>query len=87
MKLAEWIAQYEIGWEQPGQSEAVIAAGQPLTLELTRPVPVHFTYITGWGEPDGTVQFRPDIYDRDGAREFAGDIDPDEPAPPPNLTP
>ncbi len=87
MKLAEWIAQYEIGWDQPGQSEAVIAAGQPLTLELTRPVPVYFAYITGWGEPDGTVQFRPDIYDRDGAREFAGDIDPDDPAPPPNLTP
>ncbi|KUO55940.1 MAG: hypothetical protein APF80_12220 [Alphaproteobacteria bacterium BRH_c36] len=78
MNFTDWIAKYELGWEQPGRSEAVIAAGQPLDLTLTRPVPVIFAYITAWGEPNGTVEFRRDIYDRDGSRAFAGDLDDEE---------
>lgn len=81
MDLAAWIAKYESGWEQPGRVRAVLDTGQPLDVTLTRPVPVYFVYITAWGEAGGEVQFRPDIYDRDGARELAGDIDPDD-APP-----
>lgn len=84
-ELADWIAKYELGWEEPGRAEAVIAAGQPLDLELTRPVPVIFAYITAWGEPDGTAEFRRDIYDRDGSRAFAGDVDEDETGPPPGI--
>jgi len=87
MKLAEWIASYETGWQEPGRSKQVVAAGEALTVDLTRPVPVYFSYITAWGEPDGTIQFRPDIYDRDGARELAGDIDPEAPEPRVGLAP
>jgi len=87
MDLVDWIAQYELGWEQPGRAAQVIEAGQPLDLMLNRPIPVYFTYITAWAESDGTVQFRPDIYDRDGSRAYAGDIDPDAPPPPITLTP
>lgn len=76
--LVDWIAKYELGWEQPGRTQTVIDAGQPLDVELNRPVPVIFTYITAWGEPNGTVQFRRDIYNRDGARAFAGDLDDEE---------
>jgi murein L,D-transpeptidase YcbB/YkuD len=66
--LADWIAHYEPGWEQPGQVARTIAAGQPMELKLTRPVPVYFAYITAWVEPsNGQVEFRPDIYGRDGA--------------------
>jgi L,D-transpeptidase YcbB len=65
-KLAEWIARYEQGWEQPGKVEPVLEAGQALDLTLTRQVPVYFTYITAWAEPTGRVQFRPDVYNRDG---------------------
>ncbi len=80
-KLVEWIARYEPGWENPGQVEAVLRSGQALDVALTRPVPVYFTYITAWAERDGTVQFRADVYDRDGKRP--SDVyDPDAPPPP-----
>ena len=83
MDLAAWIAKYEPGWDNPERVRQVLDQGQPLDVALTRPVPVYFTYLTAWGEPNGEIHFRPDIYDRDGARELAGDIvDPDDPPPP-----
>ncbi|MEM1370679.1 MAG: L,D-transpeptidase family protein [Pseudomonadota bacterium] len=87
MKLADWIARKEAGWAEPGRADEIVEGGTALTVDLTRPVPVYFTYVTAWGEADGTVSFRPDIYDRDGSRVFAGDIDPDAPAVPLTLTP
>lgn len=45
--------------------QQVIAAGAPRVLYLSRPVPVHVVYLTGWVEEDGTIHFRPDIYERD----------------------
>ena len=72
-QLAEWIAHFEAGWEQPGQVHKVLESGQALDLNLTRPVPVYFAYITAWAEPEtGTVEFRPDIYGRDGAAARGG---------------
>jgi murein L,D-transpeptidase YcbB/YkuD len=71
--LADWIAHYEPGWEQPGGVRRQLASGQQTELKLTRPVPVHFVYITAWAEPStGEVQFRQDIYGRDGAALHAG---------------
>ena len=88
--LAEWVARNEPGWEQPGRAQEILNAGQAYDLNLTRPVPVYFTYITAWAEPDGRVQFRPDIYGRDGLRDVANahERDPAEgPAPPWTLAP
>jgi murein L,D-transpeptidase YcbB/YkuD len=59
-------------------------------MTLTRPLPVYFTYITAWAEPNGRIVFRSDIYGRDGVRELlaSGERDPDEgPAPPTALAP
>ncbi len=90
-KLVEWIARYEPGWEQPGQVDRVVQAGQPLDVELTRPIPVYFAYITAWAERDGEVVFRPDIYGRDGSvgmvAEAEVERDEEEPGPPPMLAP
>jgi murein L,D-transpeptidase YcbB/YkuD len=88
-KLVEWIARYEVGWDRPGRVEEIIATGQPLDLTLTHPVPVYFTYISAWAEPDGHLQFRPDIYGRDGVRELAArERDESEgPAPAQHLAP
>jgi murein L,D-transpeptidase YcbB/YkuD len=83
-KLVSWIARYEPGWENPGQVDAVIQMGQPLDVQLTRPIPVYFSYITGWAEANGTVNFRTDIYNRDGQTSDATAqmFDPDAPPPP-----
>jgi L,D-transpeptidase YcbB len=89
-KLGEWIARYEMGWEQPGRAQAVVDAGQALDLNLTRQVPVYFTYITAWAEPNGSVQFRPDIYGRDGIKDSTAGRDRDDsegPAPVAALAP
>lgn len=83
-KLAEWIARYEVGWEQPGRVEDVLQSGQALDLNLSHPMPVYFTYITAWAEPNGLIEFRPDLYGRDGGREFlaGGEREPGEGPPP-----
>lgn len=82
-ELAEWLAGKEAGWEQPGSVQRVLDAGQALDLNLTHPIPVYFSYITAWAEPlSGLIQFRPDIYGRDGtARSAAAPGEPNE-APP-----
>ncbi len=83
-QLAEWIAKYENGWEAPGRVEGVLQSGQALDVTLTRPLPVYFTYITAWAEPNGSVQFRPDIYNRDGVNQNGHrEADPNEAPPAP----
>lgn len=89
-KLAEWIARYEVGWDKPGRVEEVLQSGQALDLTLTHPIPVYFTYITAWAEPNGRIEFRPDLYGRDGGRELlaGGEREPGDPPPPaPSLAP
>ena len=97
MDLVSWIARYEPGLNEPGAIEDLVDRGRPEELrekrpkeydvKLTRPIPVHFAYITAWAEEDGRVEFRPDIYQRDGAAELVGDDDPDAPPPPRTLSP
>lgn len=66
--LADWLAHYEPGWEQPGRVRQQLSMGQQFELKLTRPVPVHFVYVTAWAEPsNGEIEFRQDIYGRDGS--------------------
>lgn len=87
-ELAEWLARYEPGWESPGQVQAVLDMGQPVDVRLSRPVPIYFAYITAWAEPDGRIEFRPDIYRRDGTSVVAEFHDPDAPPiPSPGLAP
>jgi len=77
MDLVAWLAQYEPGFTKPGAVGQIIERGQPLDVTFTRPAPVRFTYVTAWAEADGSIQFRPDIYGRDGAAELVGDADPE----------
>ena len=82
-QLAEWIARLEPGWEQSGHVREVLTQGQAMDLNLTHPIPVYFAYITAWAEPaTGKIEFRPDIYGRDGASARGFDRDPNDTAPP-----
>ncbi|MGY2051304.1 L,D-transpeptidase family protein [Methylobacterium sp. JK268] len=50
----------------PDTIEAIIQGGQRVDAKPVAPIPVYWTYITAWSTPDGLVQFRDDIYKRDG---------------------
>ncbi len=87
--LVDWLASYEQGYGQTGRAQQIVEAGEAVDVNLTRPVPVYFVYITAWAERDGDVEFRPDIYGRDGAVDQIAEMDrdPNEPPPPVTLAP
>jgi murein L,D-transpeptidase YcbB/YkuD len=63
-QVAAWLMQ-EQGWTQ----ERVLAmkkSGERLDVRLKRPVPLYFVYITAWATEDGVIQFRRDLYNKDG---------------------
>ena len=60
-----WLLKDTPGWDRAHVEQAV-ESGQRIDARLSQPVPVYWTYITAWATPDGTVQFRDDIYKRDG---------------------
>jgi L,D-transpeptidase YcbB len=61
-----WLLKDTPGWGRD-QIDAVIRSGDRLDVKLTQPVNVYWIYVTAWATPDGVVQFRSDIYQRDGA--------------------
>lgn len=66
LELAAFLLAEQNGWT-PEKIEEVTGSLQTRTVELKPPVPVHITYWTSWVEEDGTLQFRDDVYGRDGA--------------------
>jgi L,D-transpeptidase YcbB len=61
-----WLLKDTPGWGRD-QIDEVIRSGQRQDVTLTTPVNVYWVYVTAWATPDGVVQFREDIYQRDGA--------------------
>ena len=68
--LAAWILRDTPGWDI-NRIQAMKQTGEQVDVKLTKPVPVYFAYISAWGLPDGSVQFRPDIYNQDGGAATA----------------
>ena len=60
-----WLLKDNPGWDRDHIDQA-IESGDRIDVKLTNPVPVYWVYITAWATPDGLVQFRDDIYQRDG---------------------
>ncbi|WP_425280805.1 L,D-transpeptidase family protein [Lutibaculum baratangense] len=46
--------------------DGAVRSGEYADVTLKYRTPIYFSYITAWADDSGTVQFRPDIYDRDG---------------------
>ncbi|KNY18190.1 MULTISPECIES: L,D-transpeptidase family protein [unclassified Shinella] len=68
--LSVWLLKDTAGWSR-SQMEATIKSGVNTPIKLAEEVPVFFTYITAWSAKDRVVQFRDDIYQKDGATELA----------------
>lgn len=60
-----WLLKDTPSWDRE-HIEQVFEAGSRTDAPLREPVPVYWTYITAWATSDGTVQFRDDIYNKDG---------------------
>jgi murein L,D-transpeptidase YcbB/YkuD len=65
LDLAELLLADDANWSRSAINQA-IAAGREQNVRLARPMPVHLLYWTVWVDDDGTLQFRDDIYGRDG---------------------
>lgn len=63
--LVAWLLSETPGWSRI-EIDDVIKSGERKDAKLKPPVPLHWIYITAWATADGIVQFRDDIYNRDG---------------------
>jgi murein L,D-transpeptidase YcbB/YkuD len=71
-ELVAWLLGDQNGWTLE-RVQAQIDGGQKLNVKLSKPVPVHFVYLTAFVGANGIAQFRPDIYGRDSS--FGDDDD------------
>lgn len=67
--LVTWILRDTQGWSRQ-HFEETIKSGNNTPVAVTNPVPVYFTYVSAWSTGPGVVQFRDDIYRRDGVDEL-----------------
>jgi murein L,D-transpeptidase YcbB/YkuD len=64
-ELVYWILAESPGWSK-AEIDAVIKSGESKDAEIAKTLPLYWVYVTAWATPDGVVQFRDDIYSRDG---------------------
>ena len=64
-ELVNWLLVDTPGWSRQ-EIDAVIKGGERKDARLAKPVPLYWVYVTAWATEDGVIQFREDIYNRDG---------------------
>jgi murein L,D-transpeptidase YcbB/YkuD len=64
-ELVYWILAESPGWSK-AEIDEVIKSGERKDAKVAKPLPLYWVYVTAWATPDGVVQFRDDIYGRDG---------------------
>jgi murein L,D-transpeptidase YcbB/YkuD len=64
-ELVYWLLGETSNWGRAAIDQA-IKSGAREDARLAHPVPLFWVYVTAWATPDGVVQFRDDIYARDG---------------------
>jgi murein L,D-transpeptidase YcbB/YkuD len=64
-QVGAWLLADQGGWSQE-RIEGMRKSGERADVELKRQMPLYFVYITAWATEDGVVQFRRDLYQRDG---------------------
>ena len=63
-QLAAWVLADQ-GWK-PEHIKQMKETGERRDVRLKKPMPLYFVYITAWATEDGVVQFRRDLYQKDG---------------------
>ncbi|MCW2309321.1 L,D-transpeptidase family protein [Rhodobium gokarnense] len=69
-ELIGWLLETTPDWDRARVDE-VIRSGERIDVRIKHPVPIYTTYITAWATADGIVNFRDDVYNRDGAGNLA----------------
>ncbi len=69
--LAAWLLADNGGWSTE-RIEGMKKSGERQNVTLKRPVPLYFVYITAWATEDGIINFRRDLYQKDGVGAVAG---------------
>ncbi|WP_375569635.1 L,D-transpeptidase family protein [Ahrensia marina] len=64
-ELVTWLLANTDGWSRQ-RIDQVIQTGERVDLRIPDPAPLYINYVTAWAASDGTVNFREDIYNRDG---------------------
>jgi len=68
-QLVTWLLR-DNGWTMD-QVLTLKKSGERKDVTLKKPVPIYMVYITAWATEDGVVQFRRDLYQKDGVGEVA----------------
>jgi murein L,D-transpeptidase YcbB/YkuD len=68
--LVAWILRDTPGWSLD-RVMSMKQTSEQADVRIAKPIPNYFVYISAWATPDGVVNFRPDIYNHDGAAETA----------------
>jgi len=63
-QLAAWVLADQ-GWT-PEHIKRMKDSGERRDVRLKKPMPLFFAYLTAWSTPDGVIQFRRDLYQKDG---------------------
>jgi L,D-transpeptidase YcbB len=63
--LVAWLLADTSGFSRV-EIDEIIKSGERKDAKLKPQVPLHWIYVTAWATRDGVVQFRDDIYNRDG---------------------
>ncbi len=67
IELAEHLLSDHPQWSPQRIQSVLKTPSAEQSVPLRTRVPVHLQYWTAWADPDGTVHFRNDVYQRDGA--------------------
>lgn len=73
-EFVTWLLGPNGEWNR-GKVDQTIRSGARVEAGLRQPVPVYWVYISAWGRHDGGVQFRDDIYERDGLGSISSSVD------------
>ena len=68
--LATWLLQDNAGWDAAKVAENLERTTSYI-VRVEHPVPVYLLYFTAWVAPDGTLEFRPDLYGWDSKLDQA----------------